>query len=80
MEYSATPHSTPRNYRASPPRWVSIVGEVLTVPFPRPRARAAVLGHPDDHACRRRVIDFLDHHAHQSRPSALDDVRHRRIG
>jgi nitrate ABC transporter ATP-binding subunit len=50
------------------------VGEVLTVPFPRPRARAAVLGHPDYHACRRRVIDFLEHHAHQSRPSALDDV------
>jgi ABC-type nitrate/sulfonate/bicarbonate transport system ATPase subunit len=50
------------------------VGDVLTVPFPRPRARAAVLGHPDYHACRRQVIDFLEHHAHQSRPSALDDV------
>ena len=50
------------------------VGDVLTVPFPRPRARAAVLGHPRYHACRRQVIDFLEHHAHQSRPSALDDV------
>ena len=50
------------------------VGEVLTVPFPRPRSRAAVLGHPRYHECRRRVIDFLEHHAHQSRPSALDDV------
>jgi len=50
------------------------VGDVLTVPFPRPRARAAVLGHPGYHACRRQVIDFLEHHAHQSRPSALDDV------
>jgi nitrate ABC transporter ATP-binding subunit len=52
------------------------VGEVLTVPFPRPRSRAAVLGHPRYHECRRQVIDFLEHHAHQSRPSALDDVLH----
>jgi ABC-type nitrate/sulfonate/bicarbonate transport system ATPase subunit len=50
------------------------VGEVLTVPFPRPRVRAAVLGHPRYHECRRQVIDFLEHHAHQSRPSALDTV------
>jgi nitrate/nitrite transport system ATP-binding protein len=54
------------------------VGDVLTVPFPRPRVRAAVLGHPRYHACRRQVIDFLEHHAHQSRPSALDDVLHKR--
>ena len=50
------------------------VGDILRVPFPRPRARAAVLGHPSYHACRRQVIDFLDHHAHQSRSSALDTV------
>jgi len=50
------------------------VGDVLTVPFPRPRSRAAVLGHPRYHECRRQVIDFLEHHAHQSRPSALDHV------
>jgi nitrate/nitrite transport system ATP-binding protein len=52
------------------------VGDVLHVPFPRPRARAAVLAHPQYHACRRHVIDFLEHHAHQSRPSALDDLLH----
>ena len=50
------------------------VGEVLTVPFPRPRVRSSVLSHPEYQACRRRVIDFLDHHAHQSRASALDTV------
>ncbi len=54
------------------------VGDVFTVPFGRPRARAAVLSHPDYHASRRHVIDFLEHHAHQSRPSALDDVLRRR--
>jgi nitrate/nitrite transport system ATP-binding protein len=56
------------------------VGDVLQVPFARPRVRAEVLAHPEYHACRRRVIDFLDHHAHQSRPSALDSVLHRRAG
>jgi nitrate ABC transporter ATP-binding subunit len=50
------------------------VGDVLAVPFPRPRTRAGVLAHPRYHACRRHVIDFLEHHAHQSRPSALDGV------
>jgi nitrate ABC transporter ATP-binding subunit len=50
------------------------VGEILKVPFPRPRIRASVLNHPEYQACRRRVIDFLDHHAHQSRSSALDTV------
>ena len=56
------------------------VGDELRVPFPRPRARAAVLAHPQYHACRRHVIDFLEHHAHQSRPSALDDLLKVRSG
>lgn len=50
------------------------VGDVLEVPFPRPRNRAAVLAHPGYYTCRRHVIDFLEHHAHQSRPSALDGL------
>jgi ABC-type nitrate/sulfonate/bicarbonate transport system ATPase subunit len=50
------------------------VGEVMTVPFARPRARAAVLEHPAYNACRRQVIDFLQHHAHQSRSSVMDVV------
>jgi nitrate ABC transporter ATP-binding subunit len=57
----------------------AMVGAMLTVPFPRPRVRTAVLGHPDYHRYRRRVIDFLEHHAHQSRPSALDDVLRKRV-
>ena len=56
----------------------AMVGDTMPVPFPRPRARAAVLGHPDYHRCRRAVIDFLEHHAHQSRPSALDEILERR--
>lgn len=50
------------------------VGDVLRVPFPRPRHRAAVLAHQQYHACRRHIIEFLEHHAHQSHPSALDDL------
>jgi ABC-type nitrate/sulfonate/bicarbonate transport system ATPase subunit len=46
------------------------VGEVLTVPFSRPRNRAAVLEDPEYYICHQRVIDFLEHHAHQSRSSA----------
>jgi nitrate ABC transporter ATP-binding subunit len=53
------------------------VGGSFAVPFTRPRRRAAVLAHSEYHRCRRRVIDFLEHHAHQSRPSALDDLIHR---
>jgi len=56
----------------------AMVGDSLHVPFPRPRSRAAVLGHPEYHRCRRHVIDFLEHHAHQSRPTALDDVLKKR--
>ena len=54
------------------------VGETLTVPFPRPRRRAAVLEHPQYHACRRRVLDFLDHHALQSRTTPVDAILKRR--
>jgi nitrate ABC transporter ATP-binding subunit len=50
------------------------VGDVFRVPFPRPRTRAAVLANSEYHAARRHVIDFLEHHAHQSRPSVLDEL------
>jgi nitrate/nitrite transport system ATP-binding protein len=57
----------------------AMVGETFAVPFPRPRRRATVLAHPEYHSYRRRVIDFLEHHAHQSRPSALDALLHRDV-
>jgi len=49
------------------------VGETMEVPFPRPR-RGAVLSDPGYYACQRRVLDFLDHHAQQSRISVVDDI------
>lgn len=41
------------------------VGEILEVPFARPRDRAAVLEHPEYYQLRERLIEFLeeqDHH------------------
>jgi len=46
------------------------VGEILSLPFPRPRDRASVLEHAEYVPCRHRVMDFLEHHAHQSRNAA----------
>lgn len=47
------------------------VGEILSVPFPRPRDRKSVLNHPDYYRVHRRVLDFLDHHARQSRRAKI---------
>jgi nitrate/nitrite transport system ATP-binding protein len=46
------------------------VGEILSVPFPRPRVRAAVFADPQYYVSRRRIIDFLEHHARQFGPAA----------
>jgi nitrate ABC transporter ATP-binding subunit len=43
------------------------VGEILDVPFPRPRERTAVLEHPEYYSCHERVIDFLEHNTDQSK-------------
>ena len=48
------------------------VGDVVTLPFSRPRQRRSVLEHSEYYRCRRRIIDFLQSHARQSRPSAID--------
>jgi ABC-type nitrate/sulfonate/bicarbonate transport system ATPase subunit len=53
------------------------VGDVLRLPFPRPRSRKAVLEHSDYAACYRHVIDFLEHHVRQLRPSPLDAILQR---
>ena len=55
------------------------VGDLLTVPFPRKRTRTAVLAHPDYYACRKYVIDFLQHRAHRTPPSAIDDILRQRF-
>ncbi|WP_349664270.1 ABC transporter ATP-binding protein [Cellulophaga lytica] len=37
------------------------IGDVLTVDFERPRTRKSVLDHKDYYACRKHLIDFLEH-------------------
>jgi nitrate ABC transporter ATP-binding subunit len=41
------------------------VGDVLEVPFARPRHRAALLEDPEYYRCRERLITFLEVHAHK---------------
>ena len=46
------------------------IGEILPVTFPRPRERAAVMGHPDYPKLREQLISFLEIRAHH-RPGSL---------
>jgi nitrate ABC transporter ATP-binding subunit len=43
----------------------SRIGEILKIPFDRPRRRADVLENPEYYSYRNRIIDFLENHAHQ---------------
>ena len=52
------------------------VGEILTVPFPRPRVRMAVLEHPQYYEFHGRVLEFLEHHAAQSAQARSQDLPH----
>ncbi|MEN9580445.1 MAG: nitrate/nitrite transporter ATP-binding protein [Pseudomonadota bacterium] len=40
------------------------VGEILTVPFPRPRIRSEVMAHPEYYPLRERLLGFLEDQAH----------------
>jgi len=42
------------------------VGDILTLPFARPRERRAVLAHTGYRSLRKQIIDFLENHADQS--------------
>ena len=41
------------------------VGDILHVPFPRPRERQAVMDHPDYYDLRAHLIEFLEIHAYR---------------
>ena len=42
------------------------VGDILEVPFPRPRDRKAVMEHPRYYDCREYLITFLEERAHKT--------------
>jgi len=46
------------------------VGEIIDVPFPRPRRRAEVVEHPEYDALRERMIGFLEAQAHDDTAAA----------
>ncbi len=48
------------------------VGDILTVPFPRPRDRAAMMEHPDYDALRSHLVGFLERQGHKPDPAAED--------
>src|SRR2546427_772406 len=45
------------------------VGDILEVPFPRPRQRKDVVEHPAYYRLREHLISFLEVHAHKKRSS-----------
>ena len=55
------------------------VGETLSVPFPRPRERVAVLEHPQYYEFHGRVIDFLENHTGQSAPDVWRTTSHQAV-
>lgn len=44
------------------------VGDVLTIPFERPRSRQEIMNHPDYFALREYLITFLEHRSHERLP------------
>ncbi|MGH7856659.1 MAG: ABC transporter ATP-binding protein, partial [Candidatus Binatia bacterium] len=48
------------------------VGDVLEIPWPRPRDRAAVLEHPEYYELRERIIAFLEEHGTHSTAASID--------
>ena len=42
------------------------VGEILPLPYARPRDRRGVLAHPEYRRLRQTIIDFLENHSKQS--------------
>src|SRR5436190_11968595 len=46
------------------------VGDILEVPFPRPRNRKEVMEHPDYYKLREYLITFLEERAHKKQHAA----------
>ncbi len=51
------------------------VGELVGVPFERPREREQVLGHPDYYRLRERLIGFLEDQAHPQRTARSEQAK-----
>jgi nitrate/nitrite transport system ATP-binding protein len=52
------------------------VGDILHIPFGRPRNRQAVLEHPDYYRLREHLIGFLEGQDHRNRPPQASEEPH----
>jgi ABC-type nitrate/sulfonate/bicarbonate transport system ATPase subunit len=50
----------------------SEVGDILDVPFPRPRDRKSVMEHPEYYRLREHLIEFLEIHAHRNKAPIVE--------
>jgi nitrate/nitrite transport system ATP-binding protein len=50
------------------------IGDILHVPFGRPRNRQAVLEHPDYYQLREHLIGFLESQDHRKKPAPMHDI------
>ncbi|MEI6714879.1 MAG: ABC transporter ATP-binding protein [Verrucomicrobiota bacterium] len=50
------------------------IGDIVEVPFERPRNRMEVMEHPDYYRLRAHLIEFLEVHAHKKAHAPHDDV------
>ena len=55
------------------------VGDIVPVPFPRPRDRKAVIEHADYYPLREHLIEFLEVHSHRRRGHRQPDAAQSRI-
>ena len=51
------------------------IGDILPVPFPRPRNRQQVMEHPDYYHLREHLIGFLEDHAAKPKPPVADEPK-----
>jgi len=49
----------------------SRIGQILKVPFPRPRSRHEVVNHPTYYSLRQQIVDFLHQQKRRSAPVVL---------
>jgi nitrate/nitrite transport system ATP-binding protein len=49
----------------------SRIGQILKVPFPRPRSRHEVVNHPTYYSLRQQIVDFLHQQKRRSAPAVL---------
>lgn len=56
------------------------IGNIMEVDLPRPRSRAALLGHPDYYAYREELLDFLEAYEGGANPSEeqLESIKQKR--